>query len=167
MRGCVTADAGRRLCQPQCLEPSGRRLGCPGAGAWRGGGRGWMGGRSGVRSTAFFHPYPGQSRKTASSSLDLRAGSPCVWSCCFHSSVNFLAELFPSKPALSGWASVQFLQMKRKQGETGEERRGEDGEGEEQMGGGRKQKRRDGPGPVHTMVGLTYLPPTGLTEKTC
>lgn len=119
---------------------------------------------SGVRSTAFFHPYPGRSRKTASSSPDLRAGSPCVWSCCFHSSVNFLAELFPSKPALSEWASIQFLQMKRKQGETGEERRGEDGEGEEQMAGGRKQKRRDGPGP-RPHNGRSDLPATDRTYR--
>ena len=69
--------------------------------------------------------------------------SVCLISCCFHSSVNFLAELFLSKPALSGWASIQFFQMKRKQRETGKEKRG--GEGEQQMGEGRKQKRRDGP----------------------
>lgn len=51
----------------------------------------------------------------------------CLISCCFHSSVNFLTELFLSKPALSQWASIQFFQMKRKQRETGKARRGRRG----------------------------------------
>ena len=128
MRGCVPADTGRRLCQRQCLEPSGLRLGCPGAGV--------SGGREAPRcgqeqeNGFFLSRFKGRK-------------SVCLISCCFHSSVNFLAELFLSKPALSGWASIQFFQMKRKQRETGKEKRG--GEGEEQMEEGRKQKRRDGP----------------------